>query len=159
MKRELYEKLYAKYPDIFQEGKLTPFQSCMGRGIECDDGWYDLLDNLCNILQIVYTDTGVLTIARQVKEKFGTLRFYVGFKNTGDITDARFQAYCTLLDNTIENYCGKSSEICEVCGEDKTAKMRNSMPWIRCLCDEHEAARLAEYNIKNLPDEKEIIDS
>ena len=46
-------------------------------GFECDDGWYTLIDTLCAELQ-AETDrnSAPQAVAKQVKDKFGRLRFY-----------------------------------------------------------------------------------
>jgi len=93
MKQELTEKLYIKYPAIFA-------QHC---GFEHSDGWYGIIDTLCEALSEGYIrllevdeerakglgiacdeDSGKYwlevqppqIVALQVKEKFATLRFY-----------------------------------------------------------------------------------
>jgi len=93
MNAELTKKLYDKYPAIF-----AIRESCMKWGFECGDGWFQLLDTLCEALTYTYggvecasADVSWLrlkwplpffkyepptVIADQVKEKFGTLRFY-----------------------------------------------------------------------------------
>jgi hypothetical protein len=78
MKPELEKQLVEKYPKIFQMVGSTPQQSCMAWGICTGDGWYWLLDNLCRELQH-NTDVNEQpqVVAAQVKEKFGSLRFYV----------------------------------------------------------------------------------
>ena len=66
MKKDLVESLCLRYPLIFAERP----------GIACGDGWFDLLDVLCERLQY-WTDRGAPQVAAlQVKEKFGELRFY-----------------------------------------------------------------------------------
>lgn len=46
-----------------------------GRWIRCDKGWYPLLCELDKKLTEIFSDYQV----HQVKEKFGTLRYYIGF--------------------------------------------------------------------------------
>lgn len=67
MKTELQTTLHQRYPLIFA-----------GRpGIACGDGWFDLIDTLCERLQDWTDHNGAPQIvAHQVKEKFGELRFY-----------------------------------------------------------------------------------
>ena len=48
MNRKLQEKLYNKYPKIFIQKDLSIQQSCMPWGIDCGNGWYTLLDQLCS---------------------------------------------------------------------------------------------------------------
>jgi hypothetical protein len=73
-------------------------------------------------------------IAEQVKEKFGTLRFYVNYQDD----------YITGLIDMAESMSGRT---CEVCGNH--GKMRHG-GWMRVLCDEH--AKEAGYEVEeNLP--------
>jgi hypothetical protein len=60
-------------------------------------------------------------VAVQVKEKFGTLRFYT------DKSTKEQDAYISFAENM-------SAKICEVCGKPG---QRNDGGWIRTLCPEH----------------------
>lgn len=80
----------------------------------------------------------------QVKEKFGTLRFYVSSAPNW---------YFDLI-NYYEN---KSAYICESCG--KEGKVRTDLGWLLTLCDEHYNQTIANMNArasenKNLPLDK-----
>ena len=50
-------------------------------GVECRDGWYDLITELCEEIMKAYTDEGrpMDMVVDQIKEKYGTLRFYYHF--------------------------------------------------------------------------------
>lgn len=96
MNKELQKKLYEKYPIVFRDNSKSVLESCMGWGIYCGDGWYDIIDSMCLACTELYS-TGVALngsdvaendgnaffqisppdfIATTVKEKFGMLRFY-----------------------------------------------------------------------------------
>lgn len=78
MKTELDALLCERYPLIFADRNRSIQESCMGRGIACGDGWFDLIDTLCDCLQKSTDSNGApQVVAVQVKEKFGVLRFYV----------------------------------------------------------------------------------
>ena len=47
MKKELQEKLFANFPEIFKQKDLDMTQTAMCWGISCNDGWYDLINELC----------------------------------------------------------------------------------------------------------------
>ena len=64
-------------------------------------------------------------IAQQIKEKFGTLRFYI---SGGD----------RYIYGAIQMADSMSEHICEECGNP--GKRRNGS-WIRTLCDDHHVAR------------------
>lgn len=50
MREELEKKLYADFPDLFQEHSLDMYQSCMSWGIECGDGWEPIIRKTCELL-------------------------------------------------------------------------------------------------------------
>ena len=51
MRQELDKALCEKYPLIFADRNLGPAESCMAWGIECGDGWYNIIDTLCGAIQ------------------------------------------------------------------------------------------------------------
>lgn len=90
MNSELQNQLVAKYPSIFREFGIenkTAASSCISWfGIECGDGWFNLIDNLCDAMQSeadyvnrLYPRMKFAVVAAQVKEKYGSLRFYADF--------------------------------------------------------------------------------
>lgn len=129
MNQELTNKLYEKYPEIFQQKNLAPNETCMCWGIECGDGWYMLIKELCSTLQWDTDNNNRVgkdgvepypqIVAVQVKEKFGGLRFYVnGFTSDqyGVIKFAEHMSY----------------KICEKCGS--TDDVQQTKGWISSLC-------------------------
>ncbi len=83
MRVELQHDLFNRYPKLFRkpgDGDPRPIDE---RGIECGDGWLVLVDSIANIGE---TEIDNLIAcghgqdnwprAAQVKEKFGSLRFY-----------------------------------------------------------------------------------
>jgi hypothetical protein len=78
VRKSLQDALYRAYPALFCQKHLPPEERGMGSGIECGDGWYGILDGLCDVLTSHGRQPGHPSIvATQVKEKFGDLRFYV----------------------------------------------------------------------------------
>jgi hypothetical protein len=123
MSPDLEQKLFQKYPMIFADYAAAPAGSLASFGFECGDGWYDLLDTLCAQLSQLpldkpSDDSGGLR-AVQVKEKFGTLRFYVD-----SASDTAFQL--------IEFAEAMSARICESCGNRGRTRGRG---WVTTLCD------------------------
>ena len=120
MKKELQNKLFNKYPKIFRQKDLPMTETCMCWGIECGDGWYDILDRLCQRIQDYVDKTGCPQVeATQVKEKFGTLRFYT---QGGDETTESF------IDEAEE----ETEHICELCGSKED--IQPTKGWIHYLC-------------------------
>lgn len=117
MKIELQEKLFQKYPELFKQKDLPPKQSCMCFGIECEDGWYGLIDFICKNIN----KNGGTEIF-QIKEKFGGLRFYINHGNNEEFD----------LINTIEKF---SYYVCERCGSTKDVEQAQG-GWIKTLCKE-----------------------
>lgn len=104
MKPELDKLLCDRYPEIFCNRDYAIRETCMRRGFECGDGWFSLIDTLCGAIQY-YVATGECApvIAVQVKEKFGTLRFYI---RGGDEYVRGLIGMATAL----------SARVCEKCG-------------------------------------------
>lgn len=175
MREELDKLLVEKYPKIFVNRYAPMTETCMCWGFSCGDGWYNIIDQLCNNIQhhidwsvknnqwdqkynsmVSKAMAGDITdledyfkgyinaekrmqeilekgliearlvipqvVADQVKEKFGTLRFYI---SGGD-------EYIHGLVSMAESM---SAVTCEECG---SPGHRRDGGWIRTLCDKHE---------------------
>lgn len=68
----LERKLIDKYPKLFRQASLSIQESCMAWGIDTGDGWYQILEDLCEELSQI---SGVEFA--QIKNKFGLLRIYI----------------------------------------------------------------------------------
>ena len=51
MNQILQNKLFEKYPEIFVQKDLDKTQTLMCWGIAVGDGWYNIIDTLCNQIQ------------------------------------------------------------------------------------------------------------
>ena len=93
MKPELDELLCQRYPKIFANRHGDPKETLMCWGFECGDGWYNIINQLCVNIQH-HVDWAQeqkekygrgegcsQVVAVQIKEKFGTLRFYTSGGN------------------------------------------------------------------------------
>lgn len=77
MRAELESLLYQRYPQIFMYRHLPPEVHGLKWGIACGDGWFVLIDALCAEIQWQMDNEDMRPVyATQVKEKFGSLRFY-----------------------------------------------------------------------------------
>jgi hypothetical protein len=139
MNQELQNKLYEKYPDLFSNRTKSRMESCMCWGIECNNGWYELLASVCwrifqhekNISERIrirnknnipndQSDVEYIPVKfDQVKEKYGGLRVY--FSGGDD--------YVEGVIGMAEEY---SYKVCEVCGN---AGKPNKGGWITTLCE------------------------
>ena len=120
MKQKLTEKLFKDYPEIFKQKDLNLTQTCMCWGIETGNGWYNLIDNLCAmIMEYCKLNNYPIPEASQVKEKYGTLRFYMDNSNND-------------IENLINIATHTSAITCEICG--KIGELNNG-PWYLVKCD------------------------
>ena len=111
--------LIGRYPILYQGHTWPITQNLMAFGFECGDGWFRLIDQLSSDITAIDNLDGTTTIAVQVKEKYGGLRFYV----SGG-TEAIFEA----IDKAEE----LSLKTCEVCGEPGH---QQGTGWIYTMCD------------------------
>jgi hypothetical protein len=146
MKQELDELLCKKYPKMMVNRDKNMQETCMCWGFECGDGWFNILDQLMGNIQhhIDWQNKKGEVVAQvtldQVKEKFGTLRFYY----TGG--DDYIRGMVTMAE-------AMSGVVCEEC----SAPAKTHGPgWIRTICDPCEQQRnakqlrdLADYKINN----------
>lgn len=133
MKEELDKKLCSMFPGIFKERGLPMNQTCMCWGFECSDGWYDLIERACKQLDAVHKVTGIQTVATQVKEKFGTLRFYHRTESDKEVDNA--EAWFNIIDDIVDHAEERSACACEVCGEYGELHVRGG--WYITLCEKH----------------------
>jgi len=110
------EKFLVKtYPNLYKEGMA----------FDCEDGWFDLINDLSSKLEPLIAkenegiDEDYFSYATRVKQKFGGLRFYMSIA-----TDQMFK----LIDEAEM----KSIETCELCGNP--GKIRKG-GWMTCKCD------------------------
>lgn len=127
MNRENDEYLCKVYPKMMVNRTAPVTETCMCWGFECGDGWFQILNQLMNNIQHHIDwknkDGEVVpqVVLDQVKEKFGTLRFYY---TGGD-------DYISGLVTMAESMSGVT---CEECGKPGTS---TSGGWIRTVCVEH----------------------
>lgn len=125
MSPELDKQLCEKYPKLFRQRNLPMTETAMCWGFECGDGWYDLIDSLCGTIQNYIDYNQHLNVPQievvQVKEKYGTLRFYT-------------QGINEKIDGMIWFAESMSGRICEECGNP--GKIRGK-GWVYTSCDTH----------------------
>ncbi len=138
MNHENSQKLYNDFPDLYR-GKTKPItKSLMSFGFECGDGWFELIYNLSRDITVYCIKENIkMPEVIQVKEKFGSLRFYIQF---GDDNISRMIRDAEQL----------SSKICEVCGENGDTKAINF--WYSTLCKKHIELKTRRGIIKRVED-------
>jgi hypothetical protein len=154
MSPDLDKQLCDKYPKIFANRYKSPQESCLAFGIECGDGWYDIIDHLCDSASSMWTTSFEVDkedaiklaveknsfggyfvevpapqmVASQVKEKFGTLRFYyhldfepniVELNNIGKYPDLSkiVDRYYSYFDGMVHMAEAMSARTCEMSGQ------------------------------------------
>jgi hypothetical protein len=122
MRDELEQKLIQKYPELFADKDKPPTQSLMCFGCECDDGWFNILDNMCRLIHEHLKDKDYPYRFTQIKEKFGTLRVY---DNGSD----------KYIFGVIDMAESMSHTTCEVCGN--MARTKAAGIWLKTLCEHH----------------------
>ena len=143
MKLELENKLVEKYPAMFVNYRGDLRETCMAFGFECGDGWYDILNKLCGLISFkiewfrsVMPDAKLNLIVDQVKEKYGTLRFYYSFQYEYEsLTDSqrtRIDAWMSEIAGMVQMAEEMSSITCESCG---TKSELEPAPFPRSECD------------------------
>jgi hypothetical protein len=134
MNKDLELKLVQKYPIILQDYGGNKRHTCMHWGMECGDGWYDLLDTLLQKLDYISNHSGVQVIANQIKEKFGTLRFYYSTVVKTDLnTDPIVEK---IIEDVVSNAERRSAYICENTGKGGYLCSRGVGGWLKTLCKE-----------------------
>lgn len=179
-----YNTLIEKYPLLFarSEHNKAPFSLF---GFECDLGWYDIIEGLCNSLYRNYrmvntrlewantrlseVDSNLGTyfktkeeaeekltkeiaelsvelereicnvpIVAQIKEKFGTLRFYVDFRE--GVTNSATARVHALVD-----FAEHMTQItCEQCGDKGKTY---GIGWNKTLCHKHAVEKYGETKV------------
>ena len=111
MNEVLTKKLLDDFPQLFRNRNETSMQ----RGFVCGDGWFDLIYKLCQDIDAVARESGLnpdspeWPLCRQVKEKMGSLRFYVF------AVDGLSEVY-ERISELREVASDRSLQICEYCG-------------------------------------------
>jgi hypothetical protein len=133
MTPELDAKLCAAFPTLFRDRRGDMRETAMVWGIETGDGWFQLIWDLCEKLEPLCAKAeqelsaeakkfGYSAAATQVKEKYGTLRFYLNCSN------AEMDALIGIAQK-------KSAVTCETCG--KKGRRKDDNGWLRTACKEH----------------------
>ena len=188
MKTELQQQIFAKYPRMFGDRTKPMNETCMCWGLEVGDGWYNLIDTLCEALTYTYTTSIQIdeedgkrlgiepfklegkdsyyfsveppqVIATQVKEKYGTLRFYyreeydekfMSLYQTGKYPDLqrnidRYSDYINGIVHFAETASGRTCDETGQPGElHVSGGTRNG--WVKTVNKEHAKTALADHN-------------
>lgn len=139
MKQELDDYLCNKYPKLFIERDLPATETCMCWGFACGDGWFNILDQLCQNIQRHLDwknrDSEVVAqvVVEQVKEKFGTLRFY--YRGGDDYVRGLVSMAESMTEVT-----------CESCGSGAKTVWPKGGGWVHTTCEPCQEARSNRQN-------------
>lgn len=115
-------RIMRAYPEVYGPGPWPVQKTQLGWGFCCDKGWYPLIERLsADIASIVREVQLPQFCAKQLKEKFGGLRFYVAGSN------ARILAKIAEAEN-------EAATTCEGCGAS-SAGIRTINAWLTTRCD------------------------
>jgi hypothetical protein len=155
MKPELDAQLCERYPKMMVNRNRSMMETTMYWGFECGDGWFNILDQLMGNIQhhidwkerqrevaIRFNSKAASGEMRevpeeipqvtvdQVKEKFGTLRFYY---TGGD----------DYIDGLVSMAESMSSVTCETCGNPGKS---TGGGWIKTVCEAHSGRKNNDEN-------------
>lgn len=144
-------RLAASHPALFERG--IPEDS------DLKAGWYSLVDELCtDIERELAPELAKRFSVDQIKEKFGTLRFYWRLGDRGDLHVDIFTPGGTALSSLVkakpsraadaeiinqardrlrelvDTACEASASVCQRCGAFGSIRR---LAWVQTLCDEH----------------------
>jgi hypothetical protein len=123
--KQVEQQIIRKYAYMFpKQDTSKPGWSPIVFGFEVGNGWAELLENIFNVIGAL--DTNKTLIIDQIKEKFGTLRFY--YSHIGTIDDKTADLISWVV------RCGEneSGYTCERCGAP--AKVESVNHWLSCMC-------------------------
>ena len=138
MREDLDKRLCAEFPLLYRDRHGDKMATCMCWGFP-GDGWFHLLHELSSKLEplIAAQPENERAVAAQVKEKFGTLRFYLDYGTEE-------------MEALIREAQAKSAVTCERCGV--RGENRSNGGWLKTLCDwchERRLEDMREYREKH----------
>ena len=156
-------RLGSTHPALF-EGRMPAYS-------DVPAGWYSIVDQLCiDVERELGPELCREFITLQIKEKFGTLRFYWRLGSQGDLHMDIFTPAGTVKSSVsrakpsrarnatdindarvhvralVDAACEASATVCQRCGA-RGALCRSRTGWLRTLCDQHKL-ELAESEAK-----------
>lgn len=147
MKKELDEKLCKDFPSLYRDRNGDMRTTAMCWGFDVGNGWFELIYGLSNYINDALTSkmwnsngehvSGLILVTTQVKEKYGTLRYYYRFEEdkTIEITDKEYSKEVAMkVEGAIEFAERLSAHICEECGGPGGIREGS---WLVVRCNDH----------------------
>lgn len=165
MRKELELKLQEEFKFMWQNNVDEEKELYRRWGGECSSGWYDIIRDCCKQIEEKYVQAGMEIDFEpaQIKEKWGTLRFYYGYKDApckiaamdfiGSGISIRFDSdresedtyslkedqkrrFRKEIASIVKNAEKRSTTTCEWCGDNQTASLRTDLGGrVITLCD------------------------
>ncbi len=154
--RSLEKEIMNKCSILYCTKDLPMTQTCMCWGLECGAGWFNVLNEASCKLEalnlIYYPKYKVRIQADQVKEKFGTLRFYfsvicedVERTKEQEVIVTAMNSWADEIVRWAEDECYKTCEECgRQIGTDWSPRCETA-GWITYLCDDCAAKQQGFY--------------
>lgn len=130
-----------RFPKVFVADDL---------GTEVGAGWWPALISAAEqVTAALDSHPGWTIVTKQLKEKFGGLRWYISYKHVEDPDEYEYERQerrevpeqlREQVSAILEAAEASAAKTCEVCGAPGAIK---SGSWMKTLCDEHDAVRKA----------------
>lgn len=125
MKRENQGKLIDTFPELFTT------DSGVIIGMQCFDGWYEIIYELTHKLNQYAKEHDLQIKVKAIKEKLGGLRYDCDVIGT----TATSQQVLNEINELLETYKELSYKTCEVCGSP--GSITHVGRWLATVCDKH----------------------
>lgn len=127
MNIELEKELVKKYPNLLKTYRTDPMAG-LYHGIECEDGWLDLIESALYYIGSTLKDSDVNNVkVAQIKQKFGRLVIYLDWEKRDKV-----------ILSQLEEIEKQSENICEKCGSISGVHYTTTSPmgsgFIQVLC-------------------------
>lgn len=152
MSRDEFDKFMCeKFPILFAQRNQSPTETCMYWGFDVGQGWYPVLHEMCEKLMLICDAYNWRIEFVQIKEKYGSGRFY--FQSMGpndEIDSTKSEVIENLITDIIHNAEEISRYICAETGKwyDDTISLGG---WVYDCC--------AEAIIEREPERKEAVEA
>lgn len=117
--------LFDTFPNLYKPENRT--ESLMRFGFP-GDGWFEIIKKLSEDITAISSNVEVV----QVKEKFGSLRYY--FEIADSIVGDERKVLWKKISNLVSEAEAKCDITCEECGSP--GHLREDLRWVLTLCDE-----------------------
>ena len=121
-------KLFNDFPKLYAGKDLPLSENLMSFGFSCGDGWFDIIYDLSKEINDLCKNIDPYPITvLQVKEKFGSLRYYYNVICDDDNLFNKIEEF-------ILNAEKRSNKTCEECGKFSGSKTQIN-GWVSNLCE------------------------